>query len=368
MKTIGIITMHKVLNYGSALQAWATQEYLNKIGFQATLIDYIYPNKEHLKNKIPIWLKIIRFIKNLKEGFPLEKKKKRFNSFWDKNYQLSQLYETKEKLHSTPPVYDLYLVGSDQVWNYDYIKDDTSFFLSFVRQGEKMSYASSFSKNVLSNENKQKLKFLLKDFKALSVRESNGVKIIDELFPNKCYLSLDPTLLLNKEDYTPLIKQSQIAIKESFILVYILNYAFNPYPYATKFIEKAAKDTGFKVVCLDFSSRQNLKVKNMVHLHDSVGPCEFLWLFANASLIITTSFHGTAFAINFEKPFYSIVNNENSGDDRMKSLIEQCEVTDRMIRIEEMIDNINTKINKESIRQKLNILRKDSYDYLRTNI
>ena len=278
------------------------------------------------------------------------------------------MYETKEKLHSTPPVYDLYLVGSDQVWNYDYIKDDTSFFLSFVRQGEKMSYASSFSKNVLSNENKQKLKFLLKDFKALSVRESNGVKIIDELFPNKCYLSLDPTLLLNKEDYTPLIKQSQIAIKESFILVYILNYAFNPYPYATKFIEKAAKDTGFKVVCLDFSSRQNLKVKNMVHLHDSVGPCEFLWLFANASLIITTSFHGTAFAINFEKPFYSIVNNENSGDDRMKSLIEQCEVTDRMIRIEEMIDNINTKINKESIRQKLNILRKDSYDYLRTNI
>ena len=147
-----------------------------------------------------------------------------------------------------------------------------------------------------------------------------------------------------------------------------MNYAFNPYPYATKFIEKAAKDTGFKVVCLDFSSRQNLKVTNMVHLHDSVGPCEFLWLFANASLIITTSFHGTAFAINFEKPFYSIINNDNSGDDRMKSLIEQCEVTDRMIRIEEMIDNINTNINKESIRQKLNILRKDSYDYLRTNI
>ena len=199
--------MHKVLNYGSALQAWAIQEYLRKIGYQALLIDYIYPNESHLKSNVPIWLRILRFLKNLKEGFPLEKKKKRFEAFWDKNYHLSQMYETKEKLHSEPPVYDLYLVGSDQVWNYDYIKDDTSFFLSFVKHGEKMSYASSFSKNKLTDEYKEKLKLLLKDFKALSVRESNGVKIVNELFPNKCCLSLDPTLLLNKEDYKPLINK-----------------------------------------------------------------------------------------------------------------------------------------------------------------
>ena len=368
MKTIGIITMHKVLNYGSALQAWATQEYLIKIGYQATLIDYIYPNKSHLKSKVSIWLKIVRFIKNLKEGFPLKKKKKRFEAFWDKNYHLSQMYETKERLHSTPPIYDVYLVGSDQVWNYDYIKDDTSFFLSFVKHGEKMSYASSFSKNRLTDEYKQKLKILLKDFKALSVRESNGVKIVNELFPDKCHLSLDPTLLLNKEDYTPLIEQSQIIIKEPFILVYILNYAFNPYPYATKFIEKAAQDTGIKVVCLDFSSRQNLKVKNMMHLHDSVGPCEFLWLFANASLIITTSFHGTAFAINFGKPFYSIINDDNSGDDRMKSLIEQCDATNRMIRKNEKIPTISTDLEIDYIQKKLHQLKENSYNYLKKHI
>lgn len=369
MNKVGIITMHRVVNYGSALQAWATQKIIQIIGCDPVIIDYVYPNKKHKTRNVSPILCLIRYIKNIFQGFPLKRKQVFFKDFWDKNYCLTRTYNSEDELMSNPPLFDKYLVGSDQVWNFDYINNDSSFFLKFAPKGKyKFSYASSFSKGKLDEGMLKSLEKHLKDFSAVSVREKNGYNIVKNIFTGPLSINLDPTLLLNVHDYQSLIHQSAMRIDESYILVYVLNYAYNPYPYATKFIEEAASQLNMTVVCIDFSARQHLKVKDLLHLHDAIGPCEFLWLFSHASLVITTSFHGTAFAINFNKAFYSIINDVNDGDDRMRSLIMQCGLESRMIVKNGVIPAITIDVDFVEANNRLSVLRRESTEYLKTNL
>ena len=370
MKQVGIITMHRVINYGSALQAWATQNIINQLGYSATIIDYIYPNNKHLEKTTlkKIIKNSLRFCIHCIQGFPQKKKRKAFAKFWKNNYHLTKTYFTAKEISKTPPNFDIYLAGSDQIWNPKQIKGDDVFLLGFVPQGKKrISYASSFAQDKLDEKSAQTVKKCLKYFSYISVRENNGASIIYNLLNKEVKVCLDPTLLLSHKDYSFLEKQSSIRIDKPYMLIYILQYAYNPYPYATEFIKKAYKQSGLHIVCLDFSVKQHLGIKDITHLRDSVGPAEFIYLFANASLIITTSFHGTAFALNFQKPFYSILNNESTADDRMKSLIDNCGVNERGIIKDTDINtiNIDTNIDRQKISNFLNISRKEALDYLK---
>ena len=118
--------------------------------------------------------------------------------------------------------------------------------------------------------------------------------------------------------------------------------------------------------CVD--SGRCLKVKDLLHLHDAIWPCEFLWLFSHASLVITTSFHGTAFAINFNKAFYSIINDVNDGDDRMRSLIMQCGLESRMIVKNGVIPAITIDVDFVDANNRLSVLRRESTEYLKINL
>lgn len=370
MKTVGILTMHKVVNYGSALQAWATQEVVRKLGYKAYLIDYVYPNDYHKSFKKKDYLQEVkRFCLHLYLGFPLRKKRKAFEDFWKEHYCLSKCFHSRNEIESSPPIYDLYIAGSDQIWNPNGIHEDGTFFLDFAARGKKkISYASSFAQSKLNGTFEELATKLLKDFSAISVREKNGAHIIKNLLGKQADICLDPTLLLPPQDYAMLANESRVKIKQPYMLVYILQYAYNPYPYATKFIQEAYRQTGLHVVCLDFSAKQHLGIKRSTHLHDAVGPAEFVWLFANASLVITTSFHGTAFSINFNIPFYSILDNQSSKDDRMKSLLDCCGLNDRGIVKNSKISDINLSIDKNKINQYLNLEREKSINYLVKNL
>lgn len=368
MKRVGIITMHRVVNYGSALQAWATQKVITQLGYSATIIDYVYPNREHIKKKKlkEYIMFFFRYCMHFLQGFPQAKKKKAFVDFWKKNYHLTITYHTANEIRVNPPDFDIYLAGSDQIWNPIHIKNDDNFLLGFVPIGKKcISYASSFAQKQLDEKSALIVKRCLPQFSHISVRENNGASIVASLLHKKAEVCLDPTLLLSHKDYCFLEKQSKIKIDRPFMLVYILQYAYNPYPYATEFIREAYKQTGLHIVCLDFSAKQHLGIKDVIYLRDSVGPAEFVYLFANASLVITTSFHGTAFSLNFEKPFYSILNDKSSDDDRMKSLIDNCGVSERGIIKNSAIGNIDMSINKQQISSSLEKLRVKSMVYLR---
>ena len=371
MKTVGILTMHRVVNYGSALQAWATQEIVSRLGYDAKLIDYVYPNEYHKSFVPPISykLRLARFAMDVLYNKPMKRKKDFFVDFSNRHFNCTETLESAESLRKSCPCFDIYLVGSDQVWNPDAFHDDYSFFLDFVPEcSTKISYASSFSKSRLLHTNVEKISSLLKSFQSISVREKNAQNIVRELTGMEVPVCVDPTLLLEMGDYEPLMGESSVAFNGEYILVYVLNYAFNPYPFATHFIEKLSRDTGLPVVCIDFSAREHLHVAHCTHLHDAIGPSEFLWLFAHASYIVTTSFHGTAFALNFEKEFYSIVNNEDTGDDRMVSLLNQCGADGHIVVKDSDLSNTYKGVNKENVRMKLQELRKESIAYLKQSI
>ena len=368
MKTVGIVTMHCVVNHGSALQTWATQEIIRRLGYDAWIINYRYPNASHPKHRNRL-KQVPQFFLHLLQGFPQQRKKRIYEKFWKENFRLTKPYPSKESIMSDPPLFDVYVAGSDQIWNPQHTNGDGTYFLDFVPEGrKKISYASSLSRSTLEPGYERNVARWLSSFSAISVREENGVKIIDRFLPGKAVVTLDPTLLLTRSDYQPLINKSTYKTEEPFILVYCLKYMYNPYPYVTHFIEEAARQTGMKVICVDFTALQKIHARSVYNFRDGLGPSEFLWLFANASMVITTSFHGTAFALNFGKSVYSIVKDKDFGDDRMKSILNLCGVPERAIPMGTQGVRFSTNIDNAKVQSNLGKMRNFSINFLKNNL
>ena len=337
---VALLTMHRPLNFGSCLQTYATLEFLKDNGYSPFVVDYCYPNDYH-KREAPYFVKNhaapqhksiwYRIINKLCQYFILRNssisKNDKFKSFFLEKVSISQEYKNHEQLINNPPEADIYIVGSDQVWNPMFLGNDSTFLLDWVpAQKRKISYASSFSIKKLPDQYKNMYKKYLSQFMHISIREQSS--IIPDLLNFNPQIVLDPTFLLDKNQWLTVTKGPS-KIKGNYILCYLLTYSFNPYPYAYDLIAKVKRETGYQVVILDGAPIDVLKG---YHVLCDCGPEDFLNLFQNASFVITSSFHGTAFAINFGIPFYSILNDVKSLDNRQVSilsmfgLIEQCAV------------------------------------------
>lgn len=316
---IGILTMHKVLNYGSALQAYALQHYISSLGHDAELIDYIFPNGSRIA-RLTLKQRLTYPVKSLLSG--KLRKKLRFQKFYKKYFVCSdERFNSPEELSNAKFDYDILMTGSDQVWNPKHIKDDYSFFLPFASEGtKKVSYASSFSTAEIPDELNPIYRKFLDSYSAISVREKSGVKIVKELVGKDAEMVCDPTLLLSQDEWSGLIKDMPNPIGQPYILAYILRYAYDPYPEINRIIDEVQKELGFHLVILD-GSLADMRRKNATVIKNA-GPLEFLNLVKNASFIITTSFHGTAFALNFGIPFYSVIKDRSGFDTRMIDLLE----------------------------------------------
>jgi hypothetical protein len=368
MKKVGILTMHRVLNYGSALQAYTTQEAIKRLGFEVEIIDYHFPNNYHRryvkKSRIK---KVLSFVLHLFRGFPLKRKAVFFDAFYDKYFKLSAPFLSPDELKENFPVYDIYVAGSDQIWNFRNTFDDYSFLLPFVPGDKrKISYASSFANIEIPDIYKTNYSSYLAEFSFISVREYNSQRLIRSLIDRHAEICLDPTLLLQRRDYETIASNSTVKIDQAYILVYVLQYAYNPYPFVTEFIKKLYKQTGMHIVLLDFSSKQFLGVRDVTNLHDAVGPSEFLWLFLNASLVVTTSFHGTAFAINFERPFFAIIDDKSKADDRIFNLLTLCNCTDRAVQKNSNLNaEFDIQMDFEPVTKELAKVRHHSVSFLK---
>ena len=365
MKRIGILTMHRVQNYGSALQAYALQEYINRLGYDAELIDYIFPNKKHkqhrsLKKRIKSTLFKWAFC------LPLLRKSKRFTRFYKTYYKCSKLqFDSPESLMQYDYSYDILMTGSDQVWNPIHILTDTSFFLTFAKKHTpKIAYAPSFSVASIPEEFHTIIRPYLDTYAHISVREKSGLDIVKALTNKEVNQACDPTLLLTKEDWSTLATQSKYKIKGPYILVYVLHYAYNPYPEINAIIEKVQQELDMPLILLDAPVLE-MKFKNARFIKDA-GPAEFLYLVQNASFVITTSFHGTAFALNFGIPFYSVIKDRSGFDTRMMDLIDAVEA-DRAIVYNQPIDRALT-MDYTYVSERLEQLRKHSQDYIKRSL
>lgn len=291
----------KVNNYGSILQYYALQTYLERKGHNVKWLKYEAIKKT--PKGLNKWLRE-KFLHSYFKTDNVEYyNKEGFSQFINKYINLtSQTYITSKELYTLPPKADLYIVGSDQVWN-GYSPDR---FLTFVPKNiPKISYAVSFGKNKIPQYMKPLIWFYLKGFKAISVRETEGVKLCHSLGRKDAKYTIDPSFLLNKEDYTKIIKNDKSITTIPY--PYIYGYFVNPFP-DNILTEKTSIDSFLKNSQLPFfvTGIQNaefaLKEYNIIN----PSPLEWINTILNAKYIITNSFHGVAFSINLQKNFLLI--------------------------------------------------------------
>lgn len=321
---IGIITMHRVLNFGSVLQAYALQYKLNSLNRYSEIIDYEFPSKKNVRLLEHINLYFRELIYRIRVGtFFKKRKRKYFKAFIRNNLTISNETYNNSTIKKASNKYGFLLTGSDQVWNPRWIKDDTNFFLAFANDNiPRASFASSFTVKEIPDNYKELYASQLKKYRNITVREQSSILIIEKLIGKKAKLVCDPTLLLTAKEYHLLEKQSTLHVKEDYILVYLMSYMFEPYPEANKIVENVRKELGIKVIYLSGSKFSRLD-KDCKVIED-IGPNEFVWLFKHATFVITTSFHGTAFAAIFQKPLLSLIkSHENDNDERITSFLRK---------------------------------------------
>lgn len=327
---ISTITIFNSLNYGAPLQAFALQKELEKLGYETELVNYAKKKStKYIKLSSSNLLRCLRqlilnclILVHSKERDALLS---RFQSFID-DINKTKYYDTYEELLKNPPMADCFLVGSDQVWNLSR-GNRPEFFLSFVKNGiKKASYAASMGNYKYSEKDRETLSNYLKDFVKVSVREQDTV----ELFKDKLLISaecnIDPVFFLSATEWK---SHANITDKSN---KYILCYALTRNKVMDKAMEIIRKKTGYEVVVL--ASQPNHFIKGDRYIYDA-GPKEFLGYFANADFIVTTSFHGTAFATIFNKPFYNFTIDSLSS--RTNNLLKMLGLENRAIsRIEDL--------------------------------
>lgn len=368
MKKVGIVTIYDVPNYGSVLQAFATQTILEINGFEPIFIRYNRYNKwliSHggLKKPNPVRLMLQKL--GLKST---HRKIRHLDTFKKHNFKETKIYKDLDELKKEDwSDYDLFIVGSDQVWNPRFCYGDSYYMLSFIPNNKKrISVASSFATQKLPIYLLDKYYKYLSKFSAFSVRELNGISIINnQLNINKnVKLLLDPTLLLSAQEWCKAIP-SRRTLDCKYILYYMWDYAFNPLPYINDVATYFHKKLGYKIVILEDAGK-NIVIQGtkVIRLTDATIQ-QFIDLFANAEMVITSSFHGTAFAVNFGKPLISIVPSD--GDDRQRSLLNSLDLQRCIVNMNTTIEKINPFYDKEKEQYKLDKLRKESIEWINLN-
>ncbi|MFR5172499.1 MAG: polysaccharide pyruvyl transferase family protein, partial [Clostridium paraputrificum] len=325
---VGIITFHKALNFGAALQATALNEYIDNNICQSEIIDFI-PNNQVPKKNIII-RKILHKFKSIvyfKENKYRELKEKKFKEYRNKYMKLSEkTYYGDNALKKDVPRYDIYISGSDQILNSTLSGNSKSYYLSFIDGVKKISYASSFGRENITDFEKKCIGEELIKFQRLSVRESNGMNIIKEYSSCSSTLVLDPVFLLDKEKWRDKCKETKFPSK--YILVYAMEYS----NIMEEFILLLKSVTSMPVYLLAGSETAKKLSGNKCM---GFGPSEFLFAINNAEYVITNSFHGTAFSMIFGKKFYCIAH------------------TTRNIRINNLLELVNYE--RKIIRKKISV-------------
>ncbi|MFR5683621.1 MAG: polysaccharide pyruvyl transferase family protein [Clostridia bacterium] len=355
---IGILTYHWVKNYGGNLQAYALKETLKEI-FQCkvNIIDYrpdIVVKPYAIINKA----NPVLFLKTLIASPVTFQKYKKYSKFIKQYGNLSkQTYYQEEELKIINQQYDVFITGSDQVWNTritGQLLD--SYCLSFADQSKKrISYAASIGNSEIEEKYKEQYKEKLNQLDAISVREETAQKLLQPLIDKKIEIVLDPTLLLNKE------KWNRVAIEPKIKSSYILVYSLEENKQLNKIVNYIAKITGLDVITFDLRNKY-VNGKKSAYMS---GPREFIGWFKKAEYVITNSFHGTIFSLIYHKKFYTIPHS-NRGS-RMTDLLSMLNLSDRVLyHINDLKEkNLEEEINYKTIEEVLYSKQEQSIQFLK---
>lgn len=336
-KRIGIMTIFRADNYGAELQAHALQRKLESMGYDAEVIDYpFYKNPVHRPTRLSSPLFPLPPIRRVKEAcFPLltrlrelpwcrtaARRHAAMERFHREHTRLSpRTFRSMDELYAATMRYDVFMTGSDQVWNPQMLTSMDPYFLTFAPSGaRRVAYAASFGVARLPLTARSLFADRLARYDAISVREAEGVSIVRDLIGRDPEHVLDPTLLLTAEQWATVAEPTTVQRP------YVLLYELFPSLYTLKIALVVAQRLRAQLVRLGSSpwGRHGLVV-------GEAGPAQFLGLFRDAAGVVTNSFHGTAFACSFDKPFLSVVPRRMANSGRLTGLLDRLGLTAHLL-------------------------------------
>lgn len=325
MKKTAIITFHRAMNCGAMLQAYALQQilstkyYTDILDYRCEEIEYVYGYKRTLKERVK---DVARWILRYRRMKATQLCKKRFIEF-SKQYFISSRAYRKTTICEADAEYDVFVAGSDQIWNLKLTGHDWTYFLDFAPPSKRYSYAASFGSLMLAGEDKERARAEFSKFNSLLVREKSGTEILKGL---GCDITCgkvvsDPVFLLNKQEW--INKLNLTKNPNGYIFIYVVARQTNSMEFARKMAQKTGKPVYYISL---YPSECDKSFKQVV----PAGPVEFLEYILNADLVITTSFHAMAFSLIFNTSFvYELDKRAENANERLENLAKIFSVEDR---------------------------------------
>lgn len=384
MDKIGIITIFNVNNYGAELQAFSLQKKLEMLGHKSEIINYLYYKNwkfkdtemsssllsMHGKQRILFWFKYRFAAFVIEEIFPIfnravKNRRSNFIRFHRDNTKFSRGFRSMPSLYKHKFDYNMYIAGSDQIWNPAALSSIEPYFLTFAPKGaRKISYASSFGVADVDKSLYGVFAGFLNNIDCISVREVTGVDLVKRLSGKNAQWVVDPTLLLTKEEWKGYMNDYP-GMPARYVLIYQLASSKAITDMALR-IGKERNIPVYRICKRAFRVEKNIGIINIL----DAGPAEFLSLIDNAEFVITNSFHGTAFSVNLNVSFFVIISAKKKNNSRMESLLSMVDLNERLLKddIDVMTIDINRKIEFTKAMHELREKRMISEDFLKKNL
>ena len=372
MKKIGIITFHAAFNSGSMLQAYALQTFLQKLGYEAEIINFRSKEQKYMYLSPTNFKSVKACLRNCKRilFYPdatnfLNYSWKQFDEFLNVKFDITKEYNTIGELRNAQFNYDTIIYGSDQIWNIKATDFNTAYLSEFDNRAKKISYAVSMGPYPCKVD-AQIVGSLLDNLSAISVRDDSCAKVINDIMPKKSVkVSCDPTLLLNEEDYYGVFERRPI-VNYPYIYCYAPYYEYRLF----SIVEKIAKEVNLPVIISNYCPKNILKKYPHIHLCNDKkcgGPSGFLNLIKYSEFSCGRSFHLLCFSLIFKKEFYSI---QQEDDSRLNFILSKLFLNDRIVSEKDFLVGkfVRKNIDYNKVDEELSNFKNVSIKYLIDNI
>lgn len=381
MKRVGILTFSRTLNCGTELQAFALTKKLAEHGFDAEVIDYANELPSKWQRLISGALKrvlhgewrlffdlLVRYFKGHSQQAEvpdnwyshLKLKRERFAAF-NKDMRFSATKYTAEQLYANPPSYDAYIVGSDQIWNYWLTRYVDIYLLCFVKNAtRRIAYAASLGVKRIQLSRRRLYRRALRRFHHISVREKDSIPVVEGLSGQCVQHVVDPTLLMDADEWR---KESvPVEAPAAYVLLYSMSNAPTIFDHAYRFASE------MQVPLVTICPYYDETAYPGTIVWQSAGPREFLALLANARFVVTDSFHGTAFSINFGVNFMVPVFPHWEHNNRIQGLCYELGLQDHYFEERGELPSIPPAIDYDRVHALLAEKRAQSLAWLRSSL
>lgn len=367
---IATITFNHAHNHGSMLQTYALQQFICKLGKKAgisieyTIIDYDTDVQREVYSIFKSGFSTRSIVKNLIAFLHYKDLKIRYNkfeAFLHENCNLSIRYATLQELVDNTPEADVYISGSDQLWNVRSRDFSDVYYLPFIKSGKRISYAASFGPLRIdwNKYDAKKYATLLSKYTAISVREEGSGDNVEKLLGIRPEVHLDPTFMLSADEWRSV--QSDVNFNDG---KYILLYCLEPSKEQIRMADAISKKLKMPIVVLRYNNKNDW-FNPFIHKYDA-GPQDFLSYIDHAAMVLSSSFHGTAFSLIYHKPFYVF---NGMSDNRISFILQSVGMEMRSIETIADINKVELKpVDKQRVDSFLNKERERSAQYLMNHL